>query len=542
MTIYLNVPFRDKTEAKAKGARWDAEARKWFVPIGRDLEPFTSWLPVDPEKLASQALVTSGKGVPLSHLLAGVATAVEQAFRQGVWTTAEVVRVDGESHVYLELAERDAGGSLVAKARAIVWARDVERVLGVFQASTGVRLAAGIKVLIRARPEFSAQYGLTLHVDAIDPSYTLGDLEAKKRQIREQLQSDGIFQRNRLLPAPWDYRALLVVSPPRAAGLGDFARDADRLQQHGLCQAVYAHSRFEGDGATASIREAIGAALSAWPGRALPDAIVIIRGGGAVNDLAWLNDYELARFICLCPVPVLTGIGHERDNTVLDEVAHQRFDTPSKVVAGIQALIVKRSRESQAAFDEVASHAARQLRAASGLVDSLDGHIQRHVLEVVSAARSGVEERLAVVQRIAQRTLHDAAQTTLKALSDVRAGAGGRLASARAETSALVAQVQADAGLGIRAQRERATNLVAEVERLARNSLRWGAEAAEATFREVVAQGPEKTLGRGFAVVQTPGGQILSSAAAAGEAKNLRVQFQDGTIKASVRRGKEPTP
>jgi exodeoxyribonuclease VII large subunit len=214
--------------------------------------------------------------------------------------------------------------------------RDVERVLGTFQKATGVRLAAGIKVLIRVKPDFSAQYGLTLHIDAIDPSYTLGDLEAKKRQIRERLKADGIFDRNRLLPAPWDYRALLVVSPPRAAGLGDFARDADRLQRHRLCEAVYAHSRFEGEGAPASIREAIEAALSTWPGQALPDAIVIIRGGGAVNDLAWLNDYELARFVCLSPVPVLTGIGHERDSTVLDEVAHQRYDTPSKVVAGIR--------------------------------------------------------------------------------------------------------------------------------------------------------------------------------------------------------------
>ena len=294
MTTYLNVPYNARAEAKAKGARWDSEARKWFVPIGRDLEPFTTWLPVDPANLASREVAEPGKGVPLSQLLAGVATAVEQAFRQGVWTTAEVVRVDGDSHVYLELAERDAGGTLIAKARAIVWARDVERVLGTFQEATGVRVAAGIKVLVRARPEFSAQYGLTLHIDAIDPSYTLGDLEAKKRQIREQLKSEGIFERNRQLPTPWDYRLLLVVSPPRAAGLGDFARDADRLQRHGLCQAVYAHSRFEGDGAAASIRDLIDQFLSTWSNADLPDAIVIIRGGGAVNDLAWLNDYDLA--------------------------------------------------------------------------------------------------------------------------------------------------------------------------------------------------------------------------------------------------------
>ena len=539
MTTYLNVPFNQRTEAKAKGARWDSEARKWFVPIGRDLELFTNWLPVDPAKLASQDLTTPTKGVPLSQLLAGVATAVEQAFRQGVWTMAEVVRVDGDPHVYLELAERDAGGSLIAKARAIVWGRDVDRVLGTFQQATGVRLAAGIKVLIRAKPEFSAQYGLTLHVDAIDPNYTLGDLEARKRQIRERLQSEGVFERNRLLAPPWDYRTLLVVSPPRGAGLGDFARDADRLQQHGLCEAVYAHSRFEGEGAPASIREAIAAAIDTWPGQNLPDAIVIIRGGGAVNDLAWLNDYDLARWVCMSPVPVLTGIGHERDNSILDEVAHQRFDTPSKVIAGIQALIVKRARESRSAFDEVAGLAMRQLRTRRSEIDDLEADIKRRVLEKVGGARTEVQERMATVQRCAQRTLHDAAQHTLQALSDVRAGAVGLLATARARSSALVSQVRADAASGAAAQRNSTQKLVDEVDRLARNTLRWGRDAAEATFREVVAQGPDKTLGRGFAVVHSAAGQVVTSAAAADEAKDLRVQFQDGTINASVRRGKE---
>jgi len=535
VTTYLNVPFSAKTEAKAKGARWDSEAKKWFVPIGRDLEPFTSWLPVDASKLASQDLADTAKGVPLSQLLAGVATAVEQAFRQGIWTTAEIVRVDGESHVYLELAERDAGGSLIAKARAVVWARDVERVLGTFQAATGVRLAAGIKVLVRAKPEFSAQYGLTLHIDGIDPNYTLGDLEARKRQIREQLKAEGIFEQNRQLAAPWDYRTLLVVSPARAAGLGDFARDADRLQQHGLCEAIYVHSRFEGEGAPALIRDAIEAAMTTWPSAALPDAIVIIRGGGAVNDLAWLNDYELARFVCMSPVPVLTGIGHERDNTILDEVAHQRFDTPSKVVAGIQALIVKRARESQAAFDEVAGHAARQLRIARSSIDSLHGGVQRQAVEAISTARASVEERLGTVQRSAQRTLHDAAQGTLKALSDVRAGAGGSLATARAKATALITQVQADAGIGLRLQRQRSADLTVEIERLARNALRWGAEAAEATFREVVAQGPEKTLSRGFAVITDSAGQLVTDGVTAETAKYLRVRFRDEAIDVSVK-------
>ena len=478
-----------------------------------------------------------------------------RSFDQGVWTTAEVVRADGDPHVYLELAERDAGGSLLAKAKGIVWSRDVERVLGAFQAATGVRLAAGIKVLIRARPAFSPQHGLTLHIDAIDPTYTLGDLEARKREIRERLKAEGIFDRNRQLPAPWDFRVLLVVSPPRAAGLGDFARDADRLQRHGVCDAVYVHSRFEGEDAPVLIREAIEQAIKTWTSAA-PDAIVIIRGGGAVNDLAWLNDYELARFICLSPVPVLTGIGHERDNTMLDEVAQQRFDTPSKVIAGIEAMIVKRAREAQAAFDEVAGLAVGQLRTARAAVDHANLSIERQVLETVTLARAGIEEDMAAVQRNARQSLHGAAQNALHEFSDVRAGAGGRLASARARSSAMLIQVQTDATAGVRnarrdveeanrdvlgrarqtltGQRGRVSELFDEVERLSRSTVRWGGDAAESTFREVVAQGPQKTLGRGFAVVRSAEGDVITSADAASRADDIRVQFQDGSIDASV--------
>ena len=236
---------------------------------------------------------------------------------------------------------------------------------------------------------------------------------------------------------------------------------------------------------------------------------------------------------------MLTGIGHERDSTVLDEVAHQRFDTPSKVVAGIQALIVKRARESQTAFDELAGLAARQLRTSQKDVDDLGDGIQQRAVGAVTAARAGVQERLQTVQRSAQRTLHDAAQGVSKAMSGIRTGASGRISAARIGTASLATKIRAGAAAGAAAQRERTQELVDDVKRLARNTLRWGAEAAEATFREVVAQGPEKTLGRGFAVVHSANGEIVTSAAAASDAKNLQVQFQDGSIDATVRRDKE---
>ena len=227
---------------------------------------------------------------------------------------------------------------LNAQARAVIWQSMASAILPAFEQATGAQLAPGIKLLVRARPVFKAQYGFSLDIDAIDPDYTLGELEARKRDIRARLQAEGVFAANKQLTPPWDFNAVLVVAPTGGAGLGDFQAEADRLQSHGICRFTYALSRFQGEGAPMEIRHALQQALGQGTDTSPSpfDAVVILRGGGAVNDLAWLNDYGLARLICDMPIPVFTGIGHERDTTVLDEVAHARYDTPSKVIAGIE--------------------------------------------------------------------------------------------------------------------------------------------------------------------------------------------------------------
>jgi exodeoxyribonuclease VII large subunit len=142
-----------------------------------------------------------------------------------------------------------------------------------------------------------------------------------------------------LLPPPLDFVRVAVISPETSAGLGDFQRESDRLQTATLCEFTFFRATFQGLDAPSSIRTAVQNALAAH--RQSPfDALVVIRGGGSVTDLAWLNDLQLATVLCLCPLPVFTGIGHERDQTILDDIAHIRFDTPSKV-----ALHITRAKE-----------------------------------------------------------------------------------------------------------------------------------------------------------------------------------------------------
>lgn len=573
---YLVSSFADKDRVKSLGARWDPSRRQWYVPEGRELAPFGQWLPTADAAdaatapstsvvapAAAAALVPSGqRGVPLSQLLQGVSAAVAQAFKAGVWVLVEVVdtRVRG-GHVYLEVSERDASGVITAKANAVIWSSTASRILPQFEAATGAQVGPGIKLLVRARPVFKPQFGFSLEVDAIDSDYTLGDLEARKREIRERLQREGLFELNRELPAPWDYNLVVVVAPEGGAGLGDFQAEAQRLESLGICRFVYVHSRFQGDGAAAQIRAELLAAMERQRGaRDLPDAVAIIRGGGATNDMAWLNDYALVRAVCEAEVPVLTGIGHERDNTVLDEVANIRFDTPSKVIAGIERLILQRVQEAKGLYAEVFREATRTV-----------GGAQRNVVEHFTAIEAGARQKIAssrqhTVELLAQtrldavQALHTAAEQTATHLHDVRRLTTQQLSNARIEIPALLSEIRAEARQALQAARNQAQSdkdfvidrATADVRYLKDNTARTFDDLTtqarkvvtdartdtQASMREIAGQGPDKTLGRGFALVRDALGQAITSAESA--ETHITIQFRDGTRAADLTKDQKP--
>ena len=411
MNTYLDVPFKDKDAAKALGARWDVQARKWYIPEGSELAPFHRWLSRELQTAQPQSAVVSSEqaasysvasiqGIPLSQLLSHVQRVVAAAFQQGVWTLVEVMQVQAKNgHVYLELSERNAAGHALATARAVIWANIADRILPDFQRATGVTLAQGIKLLVRARPSMHSRFGFSLEIDAIDPDYTLGDLEAKKREIRTGLQQEGIFNTNRQLPAVCDFNHVLVIAPENAAGLGDFQAEAKRLQHFGLCRFYYEHSLFQGEQASIQICAALERGLNQCRELAIKlDAVVLIRGGGAVNDLAWLNSYELARTICLMGIPVFTGIGHERDSTVLDEVAHTSFDTPSKVISGIEQLIFQRAQEARDDFKRIETLAASMIDKQRRAIEAGMAQVQNGSLRAVHAAREMSRSRVDVIR------------------------------------------------------------------------------------------------------------------------------------------------
>jgi exodeoxyribonuclease VII large subunit len=577
---YLTVPFSQKDKAKALGARWDTAQKQWYVPGGLELAPFQAWLPTgqalnDTTASASQDLITPAEtlpadkpvGVSLSQLLSGVERAVAQAFQQGVWTRVDIVNVNfnvRNKHVYVELSERDDDGNVVAQARGTIWARTAERILPKFERETGAQLAPGIKLLVLVKPVFKAQYGLSLDITAIDSSYTIGDLEAQKRKIREQLKADQLFGRNKDLPAPWDFSRVLVVAPQGAAGLGDFDAEARRLHAHRVCEFLYAHSRFQGVGAPAEILAALQAGLERASGAPL-DALIIIRGGGAVNDLAWLNDYELAKSICMSPVPVLTGIGHERDSTVLDEVAHRSFDTPSKVIAAIETQIGQRARDSREAYQRILVQSGRFAERARIGSERLDSEIRAAARGTLATARSESESAINQVRLGAQSHVHESRHVSELTIRDVQDEARQQVRQAAVEAPAAMASVKELAVATVRAVRADVQALLpavlqqtgTQVHRTKQNlsdkrqtlveraqqMVKTARAGSDGLVREVTGQGPKKTLARGFALVKTKDGKTVTSAKAAKAAKRMEVTFNDGvvhtTVQGSPQAGKE---
>ncbi len=266
----------------------------------------------------------------LNNLVRGV---VENTLDGEYWLQAELseVREAYNGHCYVEFVEKDKRGrDLVAKARGVIWAGTYGLLKPMFERETGRPLSPGLKVLVKVTVSFHELYGYSLTVRDIDPAYTLGDLARLRREILARLEADGILDDNKSLPLPMLANRIAVISSATAAGYGDFCNQLLR-NEYGfrfttrLFPAVMQGERVEQS--VLSALDAIMAERGEW------DVVVLIRGGGATSDLSGFDTYLLAAACAQFPLPVITGIGHERDDTVLDMVAHTRVKTPTAAAA-----------------------------------------------------------------------------------------------------------------------------------------------------------------------------------------------------------------
>ncbi len=284
----------------------------------------------------------------LSELQQQVKASLAERFALPLWVVVEVaeLKVNYSGHCYLELVEKgERDGVAKAQVRGVIWRSTYALLAPRFRAETGSDLAAGIRLLVKATVNYHELYGFSLQISDLDTSYTLGEMERRRQATIAQLQKEGVWEMNRQLLLPLVVQRIAVISSRQAAGWQDFTKEIDRAPYRFEIELFDAF--MQGEAAESSLI----AALYAVNERIEQfDAVVVIRGGGSTSDLGCFNAYQLCSHIAQFPLPVITGIGHDKDVSVADMVAHTSLKTPTAVAGWL----VERMQQVEARLDTAA--------------------------------------------------------------------------------------------------------------------------------------------------------------------------------------------
>ena len=335
---------------------------------------------------------------------------------RNVWVTAETSDLRRAGHCYLELIQKNPlTGEPVARARATIWRSVFARIDADFFTATGQRLDSGMKVLVQVSVNYHPSYGLSLNITDIDPVYTMGDLVRIRMEILARLKREGVIDLNRSLDWCEVPNRIAVISAPGAAGYGDFIHQLYTNDYRLRFTTRLFPALMQGAQAPAAVisaLEAIAAEEDNW------DCVVIIRGGGATSDLASFENYDLAANIAQFPLPVIIGIGHERDVTVLDYVANMRVKTPTAAaewLIGRGAEAIERVDSLAAAIHQTASallsgcreqlaYIAASLPLIPGkALDNAHKQLDRNMLMLADGTTRRIQPEMARLDRVADR-------------------------------------------------------------------------------------------------------------------------------------------
>ena len=462
------------------------------------------------------ALELEGAVLRLSDYLKATELVIKETFSHHVWVKAEIRNLSSKSgHYYFELAEKDDDGKIIASCRGTLWRYKTSHLLTKFKRSTGMELSRDITVLIQVNANFHPQYGFSLNIHDIDPNYTLGDLARQYAAMLERLAGEGLLEQNKKLPIPFDIEHVLVIAPEKAAGLGDFQADANRLAATGACHFHYHHATFQGNHAPAEIRQAISTGMLQFKKayNRLPDVMVVIRGGGAVGDLAYLNDYELAALVAEQPVPVWVGVGHERDRVILDEVAHTSFDTPSKVIAAISNHLLALMQRTQTYCDQIKQLSSMQL-----------SHSQQACNQAFYSIKSQSSYSLRLWQKDCDNSMQSITQQ-----------AQFQTKQAQQQTAALQQQIQKNAQQKLYLAHQLTQNRLLQVKNNSQQIISDTKKELAHFQQMILIQHPARLLQQGYAIIKdTQTQNIISKAKQLDTGQSIAIDMQDGQVTATV--------
>lgn len=449
-------------------------------------------------------------GIPLSRYTAAITNAVATApGLSSQWVIAELsdVRLAG-GHCYMELIEKNQEGQTIAKLRATIWRSYYISLRQKFFQATNREISNGIKALVRGSATHHSIYGLSFNITDIDPSYTMGDMERIRQQIILQLQKEGVVFKNKEKLMPIAPQRIAVISAQGAAGYGDFINHLNGNSEGFVFYPGLFSCVMQGDKVSESIRGAlqfIESTADMW------DCIAIVRGGGATTDLNGFDDYELAKAVATCGLPVVVGIGHERDRNVLDEIAHTSLKTPT-AVAGF---FIDRLRE---AYDKV-----------MGVTDKL----RVFSTELIRGEERRVSTVEGLIPQLALRRLADA-NLKLRSYSDrLPLLTSGRVSKERIKIDGLIKMMQNLSGQKIENQNIKVQNLLKFLDKSAKDITGRQEMRIEKLEALIKVLDPKNTLKRGYSVTRI-NGKAIKSVKEISDGQILITSFADGDIKSEV--------
>ena len=359
--------------------------------------------------------MTTRPHITLVELQRRIKMTLSEQFALPVWVSAEVadLKVNYSGHCYLELIEKDhksENGVPTAQVRAVIWRSSYSRIAAYFEAETGQRLAPGIRILAQVLISYHELYGLSLQITDIDSAYTLGEMEQQRQKTIARLQEEGVWEMNRAVPMPLLVQRLAVISSAQAAGYQDFCKELGRSGYRfdlTLFDAV-----MQGTAAEESILMALGRVAEQQEEF---DAVVIVRGGGSTTDLNCFNAYRLSSHVAQFPLPVLTGIGHDKDQSVVDMVAHLPLKTPTAVAGWLIERMSSIEGWLEGAAQQLHDITTTRMREAELRLEQQLGDVRRLTMERtiqeklrLEAAERLLPERIETLLRFEQQRLERA--------------------------------------------------------------------------------------------------------------------------------------
>ena len=346
---------------------------------------------------------------------------LESRFNEPLWISAEIseLKVNRSGHCYLNLVEKGAtDGAPRAEARAVIWRSAYTPMASMFEAATGATLRAGLRVLVRVMVSYHEIYGFSLQIVDLDPRYTLGEIERRRRETIARLQQEGVWDMNRELELNRPTLRIAIISSNTAAGYQDFMNELAR-STYRFTTTLFS-SLMQGDAAEASVISALHAIAEREEEF---DVVAIIRGGGSTSDLSLFDSYLIATHVAQFPLPIFSGIGHDKDVSVVDMVAHTSLKTPTAVATKLVEMADYEMSLVENIVCDIANLIEGRLKDESMRIYTLGTDIERHATTIVNTQlnridliKSGLYSRIEYILSTEERRIEDA-QRSLQSYS-----------------------------------------------------------------------------------------------------------------------------